>query len=808
MIIMLQKTHLLLAAILLPWLVTAQSLDFPNAGFEQGFEHWTVTENDKGMSSVSSEIVRSGSYALKVLDEDPVDGSWLMGPIIPCAGSAKLIIKGWHYPVSGAGLGLYLRQFDQDGQRIPGEDHVRGLSGSQQRWLPFMVASFLGERTHSVQLYFHSYSHARVHAYIDDLSLERQPYASTPPWPPQYKIKADESHRFTAADLLGPDGIVYPDWRRCGVEGGIPRVAAKLRLRDFGAQVDDDEDDSVALVAACAALPPEGGAIILDAGTYHFDRPVTISRDDVVIRGQGMGKTKIIFRYGLDASGIQFYSPSANAQVGPHSRVEIHALPTNLETMSITAGNKTLMRWAVSTHSGNSFATGISGAAILKQFPEGGPLLLEGTATYKDGTTRRCSLPIVLNPQRGEAPPPSIRAAILFQGKGLSRTRSLLSADGKRGDTSIDVVDGSAFAAGDQVIIEGPATARWKALTENACRWGSYRKNALRIKAVNGNSIQLEQPLRIEFPVIDGSYIQKQQPIQRCGVESLTIEQTENLWITAVLFSHAWNCWATDVEVIKCGRFPVYGNQAKFCELRNMVFRDAWFKGGGGTAYAGWEHCWDCLIDGIETHAYRHAPLFQWSASGCVIRNGVFYDSDAQWHSGWTNENLMENCVVYSSNDNGAYGFGMWASPPEDDAHGPNGPRNVVYNCDVFSPKAGLWLGGMNENWLILNNRFTVEKGPGFFTRNMSFDHIIAGNVFVIKDDRSAAIQVFTPDCFGIEVYDNRVFGGTISDEGTGVPRINARNNVFFPLDEQQRGSRPRPAVPSIFDWQRQQSRR
>ena len=54
----------------------------------------------------------------------------------------------------------------------------------------------------------------------------------------------------------------------------------------------------------------------------------------------------------------------------------------------------------------------------------------------------------------------------------------------------------------------------------------------------------------------------------------------------------------------------------------------------GVTAYAGWEHSWDCLMDGIETFEYRHAPLFQWAASGCVIRNGHFHNSDGQWHSG------------------------------------------------------------------------------------------------------------------------------------------------------------------------------
>lgn len=799
------KLYCILLAAMLPLAIAAQVLDFPNAGFEQGLEHWTIDENDGGMSTISDEQARSGKRSLKVVDDHTANGNWAMGPMIPCDGPAKLAINGWHYPVSGGGLGVYIRQLDQDGQRLPGEEHIRGLSGDTKQWLPFTTTVFLDETTRAVQLYFHSYSHARVSVYIDDLSLERLPYVTTPPWPPQYKINPLETHRLTAADVVGPDGIVYPDWRRCGVEGGIPDIPAAARLSDFGAKADDDRDDSVALAAACAALPADGGAIILDAGTYHFDRPVTISRDGVVIRGQGMGKTKIIFRYGIGKDGIQFYSPTANAQVGPQSRVEMHALPTGLETMTIRAGDKSLARWAVSTHSGNSFATGVGGGSILKHFPAGGPLTLEGTATYRDGTTRRCSLPIVLNPQEGETPPPNIRAAILFQGAGFTNTRSELSADGKRGDTSITVNDGSGFAAGDYIIIEGPATERWKTLTQNACRWGSYRKNALRIKAVAGNTVHLEQPLRIEFPIIDGSYIRKYHPIQRGGVEALTIEQTENLWISAVLFNNAWNCWAKDVEIIKCGRFPVYGSQAKFCEQRNVVFRDAWFKGGGGTAYAGWEHSWDCLIDGIETFAFRHAPLFQWSASGCVIRNGIFHDSDAQWHSGWTNENLMENCVVYSSNSNGAYGYGMWASPPEDEAHGPNGPRNVVYNCDVFSPKAGFWLGGMNENWLVLHNRFTVDKGPGFTTRNLSFDHIIAGNVFVLKDDRSPAIHLATPNCLGIDFFDNRVFGGGITLDPNSTRILNARNNAFFPLSDQHLATRPQPAIPSIFDWQRQQ---
>ncbi len=38
----------------------------------------------------------------------------------------------------------------------------------------------------------------------------------------------------TPADVLGPDGIVYPNWTKCGVQGGIPKVKEVASLSEFG----------------------------------------------------------------------------------------------------------------------------------------------------------------------------------------------------------------------------------------------------------------------------------------------------------------------------------------------------------------------------------------------------------------------------------------------------------------------------------------------------------------------------------------------------------------------------------------------
>ncbi|MFB0553543.1 MAG: glycosyl hydrolase family 28-related protein [Phycisphaerae bacterium] len=629
------------------------------------------------------------------------------------------------------------------------------------------------------------------------------------PWERQYKIKPSEKNRLTPADVLGPDGVVYPNWTKCGVQGGIPKAKAVASIEDFGAKADDDADDSEALAKACeAAGKMGGGAVLLGEGTYYLDRPVTVRHDDVVIRGQGPGKTRLIFRYSIPENGVVFYNPPAGSRVGRNTRLEMHCKPAGLMKMTMMLDDVVIGQWSRGQHSGNTFGFTVYGRSAAGKVPDG-RRILKGIAEYKDGTKRTGEIPIILDSnfdadthasdRRDTRPVADSRAAITFAGRGTVGGKLKLAKDGKRGDMTLELESTEGLRVGDCVLIDGPATQRWKKLTKNACKWGVYRQYEVIISNIKNNTITINQPLRIEFPTIDGSYVQKVVPIQRCGIESLYIEQTENLWISSVVFYHGWNCWAKDVTVKKCGRFPVYGSMAKWCEIRDCVFDDAWFKGGGGTAYTGWDKCWDCLMENVETFKMRHAPLFQWATSGCVIRKSVFHESDGQWHAGWTNENLIEQCVIESVRGHGGYGYGMWASPPQDAAHGPNGPRNVVYNCDVSSPREGVWMGGMNENWLILYSRFIVDNGPGVSAKTSSFDHIVKDNVFVLKDGKSPMIFLATSDCIGAEIIGNGLYGGSGRFvAGKGKPAV-VKDNKAFMLDD---APRPIPEVPSIYEWQ------
>jgi hypothetical protein len=627
-----------------------------------------------------------------------------------------------------------------------------------------------------------------------------------PPWASSYKLRPADKEKLTAADFPGPDGIVYPDWTWAGVPGGIPKVPARAKIEDFGGKADDDRDDADALERGADEVGKRGGgALMLGAGVYHLDRPVLITRDGVVIRGAGANKTRIIFRYDVPEPGVAFLHPKPGAVVKRDTWIELHCRPKDLVGIELRAGGQVIASAKKHAHWGATFSLRTSGAALVSKRLSGRQKLT-GIAEYSDGRKLTTQIEVNVSSDRTEyeARLPRDTSAIMFVGDYHEGREYRLAQDGRRGDTGLTLENAEGLKAGDRIVLRAPGTDRWKKLVRCACLWGEYRRTELLVTGVDGNRVRVNQPLRIEFPVIDGSYLYTVRPLRRCGVENLHLEQTHDLWTSGITFNGAWECWARGVTVKKAGRWPLYMRPGKWNEIRDCVFDDAWFKGGGGTAYAGWEYCHDSLMENVTTHKLRHAPCYQWAASGNVIRNSTFHESDGQWHSGWTHENLFENCVIDSRRGNGGYGYGLWASPPEDKAHGPNGPRNVVYRCDVRSPKAGLWMGGMNENWLILFNRFLVESGPGVVARTASFDHIIRGNVLCLRDEKQPLLVLQTPDCIGVELLDNVLHGGN-GKLLTGSASLAAeRGNVVHPAaDFANPPSRPKPAVPSIFEWQR-----
>ncbi|MDQ3812504.1 MAG: hypothetical protein M3347_00980, partial [Armatimonadota bacterium] len=482
-------------------------LPIPNGDFEQGLQGWKIGEGEK-MSSLSQEQAASGKNSLKVVDDDEKLGSDVTGPRVPIKGAGSHVLHGKVFPVSGQGLGIYVRVLDREGKTIDAQDtHQRGAPTEPVgKWTPFTMQIYTSPEAAFLELWIHSYGAAKVTAYLDDFAFVSSTGIAKPPWPGTYKIKPEEKAKLTAADVVGPDGIVYPDWRYAGLPGGIPTIPAAARIEQFGGKADDDGDDSDALEKGAAEVGRKGGALVLGAGTYHLDRPVLITRDNVVIRGAGADKTKLIFRYGAPAAGVGFFAPRPNSTVDSSTWIEAHADPKNLQALTIEVDGQKIAETRMHQHWGATFSLRTNGAAVIRKVKKGRHTL-KAIAEYPDGKSIESTIAI----ETTEAAPaanlrvPSQIAAIMFAGVSEAGPQLKLARDGKRGDRELLLESAQGLEIGDRIRLRAPATPRWNALVRNACKWGEYRRYEFIIEAMEGKTVRLNQPLRLEFPIIDGS---------------------------------------------------------------------------------------------------------------------------------------------------------------------------------------------------------------------------------------------------------------------------------------------------------------
>jgi len=148
-------------------------------------------------------------------------------------------------------------------------------------------------------------------------------------WPAQFTPQPWEPATLTDADVVGPDGIVYPDFTGAGVTGGIPDINAPqiratytiFNVRTYGAKGDGvTSDDASTAAAASAALTHAigGGKAILyfPAGSYLLSAPIELGKSNVVVDGDGPAATLIKLTAGDAKKGALFSFKQPRAYLG------------------------------------------------------------------------------------------------------------------------------------------------------------------------------------------------------------------------------------------------------------------------------------------------------------------------------------------------------------------------------------------------------------------------------------------------------------------------------------------------------------
>ena len=146
-----------------------------NGGFEEGGYCWDMQRDQMG--KISAEQAATGSNSLRIVDSEKGMGSNIFSAKFPLEPGAKYELRGKAFPVSGEGVGMYVRYYDALGVEVSEKDSkgntpsVGTLEGGDQEWKSFAFGFTPSEDTAIGRVWIHSYNAGIVDAYIDDLEI-------------------------------------------------------------------------------------------------------------------------------------------------------------------------------------------------------------------------------------------------------------------------------------------------------------------------------------------------------------------------------------------------------------------------------------------------------------------------------------------------------------------------------------------------------------------------------------------------------------------------------------------------------------
>ncbi|MBL8991783.1 MAG: hypothetical protein JNM63_00485, partial [Spirochaetia bacterium] len=432
-----------------------------NGDFESGVSGWDA-KDDGNMSKVAPEAAKNGKVGLRVTDDSDRSGSSFASMRFDVRPEQECRLAFQSRIISGGGIGIYFRFFDSDNKQLnPGLDLV-SVSATEWKEYAFEVSSPKGAS--SGEIWIHSYNRDKVVADFDDFRVEIvDPTKVVPRWQAQYKIKPNETSKLTEADVVGPDGIVYPNWTHVGVRGGIPNIPVKTKLAvASGAEISDS------LEKEAARLGASGGAILIPPGTFYLDKPVSFFGNNLVIRGSGRDKTKLVFRYQIPKGKIYFPRLKSGDTIGLLSVVEINAFPEDLKALYIDIDGKNVSKSVWQPHWGLTFSSRAGGAALLAAAGPGSHVL-KARAEYGTGEKFEESIELNLVNEKVGEERPYLPTALAFVGtyRHPDDGKYLLTRSAKRGEKKLTIAAGHGYQVGERLRLEAPPSPRWNELVKN-----------------------------------------------------------------------------------------------------------------------------------------------------------------------------------------------------------------------------------------------------------------------------------------------------------------------------------------------------
>ncbi|HKN56850.1 MAG TPA: glycosyl hydrolase family 28-related protein [Amycolatopsis sp.] len=426
----------------------------------------------------------------------------------------------------------------------------------------------------------------------------------------------------------------------------LPRRPVRVNILRYGAKPDGSADTAALLNRAIADVGRRGGGTVLvPAGTYRIDDIVQIGYDNVVLRGEGPGKTTL------------FATRSLEEIIG----INRSRFGSDNSAWSWSGGLVWVChrdRWA-----------GLVAAIKAHNWP------LEGWLG-NEGTTSQPLCAITAEAGRGAF------TLTVDDPSGLCPGRRVM----------LQIGDDPGFGLLRHMAGDGPGTATYnwsdkdKLLSYRPFQW------PVRIAAVHGHRVRLAQPLPLDARLVWKPRLTTLGPaVLESGVENLTIQMVktprpkhlQDKGYNGLVFQCAWDCWADNVSVVDSD------NGILLVSAKNVTLNRTRVDGRGQHhSYACREQSHDNLFSNFAIGKFTEPPTpgsahhginVEGLSSGNVWSQGVMDAGTFDTHRGLPFGNVRTDIVI---NNDGAHGGSANAGPLY-------GARFTHWNVTVTNQRAG-----------------------------------------------------------------------------------------------------------------------
>ena len=342
----------------------------------------------------------------------------------------------------------------------------------------------------------------------------------------------------------------------------------------------------------------------------------------------------------------------------------------------------------------------------------------------------------------------------------------------------ITVQNPSLFSVGDYVEIR-QTNGNWD--TKPASWANKVVGQVTKISHVEGDTLQLEDSLRIGFEANLNPEIQKIIPTEHVRIENLSVERIENSSngvSNNFQFYCAVNCRVSGVESFKSQGSHVKISLSSQIEITGSYFHHSFMYDGVGTKGYGIvldTHSGLCLVtDNIFRHL-RHALMTKDGANGNVLaynysvevyRNGknefpTDFGGDISLHGHYSFANLFEGNIIQSL--------------IIDEFWGPSGPSNTFFRNRM--EKYGIYMSTTSTN----NTNFVGNETVGSFPNG--FYAIRGQGNFVYGNNRNGVIYPFNTTVLTDSSYYYKAIPSfwDIADKWPSIGIYNALNEGTIP---------------------------